>query len=115
MKATLINNQQTPRKTRLVANLVKGKKVDEALTILSFLPRRSASEVAKLIRSAAANAAAAGASREQLYIKSLTVNKGLVLKRLMPRAHGRASRINRRLSHLSVVLGEKSATSPQTK
>lgn len=107
MKASLANNKQTPRKTRLVADLVRGKSVEEALLVLKFLPKRSAESMARMISSAAANAAAAGADRSKLYIKSIVVNKGLVMKRFMPRARGSASRINRRLSHLNVVLAEK--------
>lgn len=107
MKASLSNNKQTPRKTRLVADLVRGKSVEEALLVLKFLPKRSAESMSRMIASAAANAVAAGADRGKLYIKSIAVDKGLVMKRFMPRARGSASRINRRLSHLNVVLAEK--------
>ncbi len=107
MKASLTNNKQTPRKTRLVVDLVRGKSVEQALTILKFAPQRSAEQVSKLIASAVASAVAKGASKESLYVKSITVNKGLVMKRFMPRAQGRATPIHRRLSHLKVELGTK--------
>lgn len=107
MKASLSNNKQTPRKTRLVVDLVRGKSVVEALTILKFAPQRSAEQVSKLIASAAASAVARGESKDSLYVKAITVNKGLVMKRFMPRAQGRATPIRRRLSHLKVELGTK--------
>ena len=84
---------------------MKGKKVPEALAQLSFLTKRSAAPVAKLINSAVANSGAK--DKEALVIKSFTVNKGVVLKRSMPRAHGRAARINKRNSHLTVELASK--------
>jgi large subunit ribosomal protein L22 len=107
MKASLPNNKQTPRKTRLVVDLVRGKSVEQALTILKFAPQRSAEQVAKLISSAVASAVAKGEAKDNLYVKAITVNKGLVMKRFMPRAQGRATPIRRRLSHLKVELGTK--------
>lgn len=105
MKAALTNHRQTPRKTRLVADLVRGKKVNEALTILKFLPGKSAEPLAKLIKSAADNAVAnQGVKREDLVIDTITVDKGIVLKRFMPRARGRATMIRRRRSHVKVNL-----------
>lgn len=101
MKATLSNLRIAPRKVRLVANLVKGKKVPEALTELQFLTKRSSSSIAKLIESAAANA---GGKKEDLTVKNITVNKGVVLKRMMPRAHGRGARIHKHTSIISVEL-----------
>lgn len=107
MKATLSNYGQSPRKTRLVTNLVKGKRVAEALTALKFLEKRAADPVAKLIRSALANAENQGESGKDLFIKSISVNKGLVRVKFMPRAFGRASPIRRRMSHVTVELGKK--------
>lgn len=108
MKASLSNHRQTPRKTRLVVDLIRGKTVAEALTILKFLPKSSAESVAKLIASAAANASQKeGLTNDQLVIKTITVDKGIVLKRFMPRARGSASRISRRRSHLAVTLAKK--------
>lgn len=107
MKATLSNLRISPRKVRLVAGLVKGKKVDDALAQLSFLAKRSAAPVAKAINSAVANALSGGAktTKDKLVIKNVTVNEGVTLKRMMPRAHGRAFRINKRTSLVRVELG----------
>ncbi len=107
MKATLANYGQSPRKTRLVTDLVKGKRVSDALIALKFLEKRAADPVAKLIRSALANAEKQGESGKELFIKSLTVNKGLVRVKSMPRAFGRASPIKRRMSHITLELGKK--------
>lgn len=107
MKAVLSNYGQSPRKTRLVADLVKGKSVPEALTALKFLEKRAADPIAKLIRSAAANAEKQGESVASLVVKSLTVDKGLVRVKSMPRAFGRATPIRRRMSHIKVVLAKK--------
>ncbi len=107
MKASLSNYTQSPRKTRLVANLVKGKTVADALVILKFLEKRAAEPVAKLIASAIANAEKQGESGKALVIKSITVNKGLVRTKSMPRAFGRATPIRHRMSHISVTLAKK--------
>lgn len=105
MKATLSNLRISPRKVRLVAGLIKGKPVAQALAQLDILAKRSALPVAKLINSAVANSGVKDATK--LVIKNITVNEGVVLKRMMPRAHGRASRINKRNSHLAVELAQK--------
>jgi large subunit ribosomal protein L22 len=105
MKAVLKNYRQSPRKVRLIADLVRGKKVSEALTILSFVDKRAAGPFAKVIQSAAANATQHGAALESLKIKRVSVDKAPTFKRVMPRARGSASRINRRNSHITVELG----------
>jgi large subunit ribosomal protein L22 len=107
MKAILKNYRQSPRKVRLVADLVRGKKTTDALTTLRFLDKRAAGPFAKLIESAVANAKQQGADLDKLFIKAVAVNKAPTMKRFMPRARGSASRINKRNSHLSVELGEK--------
>lgn len=107
MKAFLKNYRQSPRKVRLVADLLKGKKVDDAMVELDFLVKRASIPLKKLLMSAVANAKATGANVEDLFIKEFRVDKGLVMKRFMPRAMGRASRINKRTSHVILVLGEK--------
>ncbi len=106
MKASLVNYRQAPRKTRLVTELVKGKSVAEALTMLKFLDKRAAHPVAKLIASAAANAEKQGEDARQLFVRGFTVDKGIVMKRSMPRAFGRSAPIRHRTSHLSVTLGK---------
>ncbi|MCE9643905.1 50S ribosomal protein L22 [Candidatus Parcubacteria bacterium] len=107
MKASLQNYRQSPRKVRLVASLLKGKGVDAAVVHLNFLMKRAALPIRKLIESAVANAVAQGASREALVIKKLVVDKGLVLRRSMPRARGSASPIKKRSSHVVVELGTR--------
>ena len=108
MQATLTNYRQSPRKVRLVVDMVKGKNVPEALRTLSFLPKRGAAPIMKLIASAAANAKANfGIDIEKLFVKKIVVDKGTVLKRFMPRARGSAFSIKKKMSHIEVVLDTK--------
>ena len=109
MKAFLKNYRQSPRKVRLVADLIKGKRVSEAFTQLENLPKRASGPIEKLLASAVANAKSAGINDADLYVANVTVNEGIVLKRSMPRAHGSASRINKRTSHIILTLIEKNA------
>ena len=98
----------SPQKTRLVADMVRGKAVQEALNILKFSPQRPADVVAKLLRSAVANAEQKGVSDvDRLFVKALFVDQGPVLKRFMPRAQGRATKIRKPTSHITVILDEK--------
>lgn len=105
MKATLKNYRQSPRKVRLLADLVRGKKATEALTTLQFVDKRASGPFAKVIKSAMANATGAGANVDHLKITKVTVDKAATLKRFIPRARGSASRINKRNSHITVELG----------
>ena len=107
MKAILKDYRQSPRKVRLLADLVRGKKVADALATLKFVDKRAAGPFSKVIDSAVANAKSQGKNVEGLFIKAVAVDKGVVQKRSMPRARGSASRINKRNSHISVELGEK--------
>lgn len=109
MKAFLKNYRQSPRKVRLVADLIKGKNIADALVSLDFLVKRSSTPVKKLLESAIANAVALGNDKENLFIKEIRVDKGIVMKRMMPRAMGSGARINKRTSHIILVLGEKTA------
>ena len=98
----------SPQKTRLVVDMVRGKAVQEALNILKFSPQRPADVVAKLVRSAVANAEQKGvADVDRLFVKAVYVDQGPALKRFMPRAQGRATRIRKPTSHITVVLDEK--------
>jgi large subunit ribosomal protein L22 len=98
----------SPYKVRLVADLVRGKKVDEALTILKFLPKKSGRLINKTLRSALANAENARTiDVDTLFIKLILVDEGPKLKRWRPRAMGRATRILKRTSHITMVLAEK--------
>jgi len=107
MKAFLKNYRQSPRKVRLVADLIKGNRVSEAFTQLKALPKRASGPIEKMLASAVANAKVAGIDVADLYVANVTVNKGIVMKRSMPRARGSASRINKRTSHIMLTLIEK--------
>ena len=102
--AHLKRYNQSPRKVRLVTDLVKGKKVPAALKALEFLPRRAAEPVEKLIKSAAANAREQGRAPEDLTVKSIVVESAGMIKKYMPRAFGRAAPIRRRKSRILVTL-----------
>ncbi len=115
MKAFLKNYRQSPRKVRLVAGLIRGKDVDEALAELSFLAKRAGEPIKKLLLSAVANAKQTGAEKENLFIKEIRVDKGIVMKRMMPAAMGTGHRINKRTSHILLVLAEKVAKEAKSK
>jgi len=98
----------SPTKVRLVAKAVKGKPVGDALNLLDFMPQRSAKILKKVVRSAVANAdQEPGMDVDSLSISNISVNEGPTLKRFRPRAMGRASRILKRTSHITVVLAEE--------
>lgn len=98
----------TPRKVRLVIDLVRGKKVSDALGILANVNKSASPVVAKLIKSAAANAVNNNKMDEsKLYIDTIYANEGPRLKRFMPRAKGSAYSIIKRTSHITVVVKEK--------
>jgi len=107
MKAILKNYRQSPRKVRLVADVVRGKKVTVALAALKFVDKRASEQFSKVISSAVANATNAGKNINTLFVKHVSVDKGVTQKRFMPRARGSASRINKRSRHITVELGEK--------
>ena len=109
MKATLRFLRISARKPRLVADIVRGKNVDEAIFMLSVTRRAASEPISKLIASARENAKNLNEELEtdELYIKEIYVNEGPTLKRFRPRAMGRATRINKRTSHVTCVLGVK--------
>ncbi|MFM7088445.1 MAG: 50S ribosomal protein L22 [Candidatus Paceibacterota bacterium] len=109
MKAYLKNYRQSPRKVRLVADLIKGKNVEEAILSLDFLPKRASTPIKKLLVSAVANAKNLGKDAVSLFVKELRVDKGIVMKRMMPRAMGRGARINKRTSNIALLLSERAA------
>jgi large subunit ribosomal protein L22 len=96
-----------PRKIRLVADHVRGMPVGQALAVLKYTPQAAAKPLAKLLRSAVANAEQKGGhvDVDVLYVKTLTVDGGPKLRRFMPRAMGRAFRVEKRTSHVYVELG----------
>jgi large subunit ribosomal protein L22 len=106
MKARLNQYQQSPRKVRLIADLVRGKKVSQALTELDFIPKKAAQTVAKLLRSAVNNAGE-DTNTDSLVIKEIKVDEGTRLYRARARARGRSAPIRRRTSHIHVELVTK--------
>ena len=103
--------RRAPRKVRLVADAVRGERVDKALKRLEFTKKGSAPEVAKVIKSAAANLRDKFQEErfddENLYIKTIFVNEGVTLKRIQPAPMGRAHRINKRTCHITVVVAKQ--------
>jgi large subunit ribosomal protein L22 len=108
--AKLRNIRVTPMKARRVVNLIRGKQATEALGILKFAPQSASEPIYKLVASAVANAKvkgeAAGAivDEDDLVISQAFVDEGVTLKRFRPRAQGRAFKINKRTSHITVVV-----------
>jgi large subunit ribosomal protein L22 len=98
----------SPRKMRVVANLVRGKTVEQAVGMLDLIPKKAAQLISKAVKSAAANAEdRENVSVENLRISSITIDGGPVQKRWMPRSMGRANRIIHRSSHLTVVVTDE--------
>ncbi len=104
MKATLTNYHQSPRKVRLVANLIRGKSVQGARAALKFMPQKSSPAIEKLLSSAVANARSAGFTAEDLFVKKITVDKGAVMRRFKPMARGRAAGFRKTMSIVSLEL-----------
>ena len=106
-KASLKYTMVGAQKARLVVDTIRGKSVDEALKILMYMNKKTALLVKKLIESAVANAEnKKNMNMDKLFVKSITVDQGPVLKRFRPRAQGRAFGVRKKLSHINVVIGE---------
>ena len=109
--AKLMNNPTSPRKTRLVADLIRGVDVDKALAILQFNPRESAPKMRKLLLSAVANWQAKNEGKRmedsQLYVKSVMVDEGRTMKRMRTAPQGRGYRIRKRSNHITMVVGSR--------
>ncbi|CAM2849586.1 MULTISPECIES: 50S ribosomal protein L22 [Vibrio] len=98
----------SPQKARLVADQIRGKKVDQALELLTFSNKKAAELVKKVLESAIANAEHnEGADIDDLRVAKIFVDEGPVMKRIMPRAKGRADRILKRSSHITVVVADR--------
>ena len=96
------------QKACFVMDAIRGKDVESALAILQYNPRYASSVIYKLLNSAVANAENnKGMNRSNLYVAECTASNGPIMKRIQPRAQGRAYRINKRMSHLTVVLDER--------
>ena len=114
VKAALNNYRVSPQKARLVVNQIRGKGVEDALNLLSLSPKRVAEPIAKLLRSAVANAEQknelqhAGIEIDNLVVSTIFVDEGTSMWRIRPRAQGRAAWIQKRSSKINVVLSERS-------
>ncbi len=112
-KAIARHVRVTPRKARRMVNLIRGKQATEAITLLTFAPQDASTPVLKVLESAIANArvkadkAGEPFRENDLYIKETYVDEGVTLKRFRARAQGRAARINKRTSHITVVVATK--------
>ena len=105
--AELKNYRQSPRKVRVVADTVRGKKVSEAMTMLSFIPKTAALPLKKLLASALANAKNMSIETDKLVIKEMRVDAGGILYRRQPRSRGMANPLRKRVSRVKVVLETK--------
>jgi len=116
MKATLKNFRQAPRKVRLIADMIRGKSVPAARAALLFMDKKSSPAIEKLLNSAVANS---GVAPDSLFVKTIAVNKGIVMRRARPFARGRAGSIRKTMSIVTLELGtnvaEKKARAKKTK
>lgn len=108
MKALLKGYHQAPRKVGLVAKLIRGKSVPAAKAALSYLPKKSAPAIEKLLDSAIANARQAGIDTDTLIVKTITVDKGIVMRRFRPFSRGRSGRIRKMTSIVKIELAAAS-------
>ncbi|OGU74640.1 MAG: 50S ribosomal protein L22 [Ignavibacteria bacterium RIFCSPLOWO2_02_FULL_55_14] len=121
MEARALNRyiSTSPRKMRLVVDLIRGKAVEDALTILHFAPKHAAKTAVKVLRSAIANFQnkdeAGRVDTATLYVKEAYVNGGASMKRVMPAPMGRAFRIRKRSNHVTIIVGQRSIAVQQRK
>ena len=109
-RATLKFARISSRKVKIVADLIRGKDIDEALAIMKFTPKASSEVLEKLLKSAIANAENNHEMKhDNLYVAEIFANQGPTLKRIRPAAKGSAVRIRKRTSHITIVLKEKEA------
>jgi large subunit ribosomal protein L22 len=115
MKASITNYRQAPRKIRLIGDLIKGKEATRALAELELLVKRGAKPMHTLLASAIANARhSANMSESELFVKSVRVDKGLVMKRMMPRARGRGFPIHKHTSNVMIELAHVAEAGSKT-
>ncbi|HRH25495.1 MAG TPA: 50S ribosomal protein L22 [Parcubacteria group bacterium] len=105
-KATLKNYRQSPRKVRVVADLVRGKRVEDALVTLMYTTKRATDPLSKLLSSAIANAKNLSIPTENLVVKEISVDGGAILYRRLPKSRGMATPIRKRTSHVTITLAE---------
>jgi large subunit ribosomal protein L22 len=112
-RALMRGTRQSPYKMRLVIDQIRGKDVNEALALLTFSKKHAAVQISKTLKSAVANAEQAARSTnaaldvDALYVKHAVINEGPKLKRFMPAAQGRATPIQKRTSHVEIVVAER--------
>ncbi|QQG38155.1 MAG: 50S ribosomal protein L22 [Candidatus Kaiserbacteria bacterium] len=104
MKALLTNYRQSPRKVRLVADLIRGKSIAQAKAALKYLPKKSSPAIERLLDSAVANARSRGIGPENLIVGKITVDKGTVMRRYRPFARGRAGSVRKTMSIVNLEL-----------
>ena len=108
-KATVTYVRISARKVKIVLDLIRGKDLDEAYAIVRYTPKAASEVIYKLLKSAEANAVNNNElNRDALYVHETYANQGITMKRVMPRARGSAYRINKRTSHITLVLKERS-------
>jgi large subunit ribosomal protein L22 len=109
VKARLRHTRLAPQKARLVADMIRGKNVTEAMNVLTFTRKKAAREIQALLKSALANAEENHkvVDVEDMFVEKITVDEGVAWKRQMPRARGMANQIKKRTSHVTIVLNEK--------
>jgi large subunit ribosomal protein L22 len=105
--ASLQNYRQSPRKVRLVADLIKGKTVDQALNMLGVTVKRASDPIAKLLLSAVANAKDRGVNTDGFVVLECSVNQGYAMRRMMPGARGSGFPLRKKTSHVKLVIGQK--------
>ena len=96
----------SPRKTALIARNVRGKGIEEAMNILRVTPNKPAGAILNVLKSAAANATQMAVNVDAMFVKEILVTSGPTWKRFMPRSQGRATKIHKRTSHITVILAE---------
>lgn len=113
--ARLVDNPTSPRKTRIMADVIRGKDVDYAMNVLKFSQKESAEKLLKLLKSAIANWQVKNEGQRledaQLYVKSIVVDSGRMLKRIRTAPQGRANRIRKRSNHVTIIIDDKSNNS----
>ena len=109
--ARLVDNPTSPRKTRIMANVIRGKNVDYAMNVLKYSHRESSEKLLKLLKSAIANWQVKNEGKRledaDLYVKTIMVDGGRMLKRIRTAPQGRAARIRKRSNHVTLILGDR--------
>ena len=115
--ARLVDNPTSPRKTRIMANVIRGKNVDYAMNVLKYSHRESSEKLLKLLKSAIANWQVKNENKRledaDLYIKTIMVDGGRMLKRIRTAPQGRAARIRKRSNHVTLILGDRNEENMQ--